>query len=63
MQPGSLEGKAAIVTGAGRGVGRSISIALAANGASVALAARTEVELQSVYEAIADIVLPWKCVN
>ncbi|MEE2707003.1 MAG: SDR family oxidoreductase [Planctomycetota bacterium] len=34
--------KVAIVTGAGRGIGRSIAIALAANGVRVVLAARSE---------------------
>ena len=39
-----LDGKVAIVTGASRGIGRSISRGLAAHGASVVVAARTEVD-------------------
>ncbi len=39
---GRLEGRAAIVTGASRGLGRAIALALAAEGAAVAVAARTE---------------------
>ena len=39
---GRLAGRAAIVTGASRGLGRSIALALAAEGAAVAVAARTE---------------------
>ncbi|MCU1397369.1 MAG: 3-oxoacyl-ACP reductase [Acidimicrobiales bacterium] len=38
---GVLEGKVAIVTGAGQGVGRGIALALAAEGASVVIAGRT----------------------
>ena len=39
---GRLPGRAAIVTGASRGLGRSIALALAAEGAAVAVVARTE---------------------
>ena len=37
-----LVGRAAIVTGASRGLGRAIALALAAEGAAVAVVARTE---------------------
>ena len=39
-----LEGKVAIVTGASRGIGKAIAIALAEEGADVVVAARTEEE-------------------
>ncbi|MDR1070887.1 MAG: SDR family NAD(P)-dependent oxidoreductase, partial [Gracilibacteraceae bacterium] len=38
---GKLEGKTAIVTGAGQGVGRAIAAAYAGEGARVVLATRT----------------------
>ncbi len=41
-----LKGKTAIVTGAGRGIGRAIAIGLAEAGADVALLARTEENLK-----------------
>ena len=40
-----LEGKTAIVTGAGQGVGRGIALALAGEGAAVVVAGRTEAKL------------------
>lgn len=50
----SLEGRTALITGAGRGIGRGIALGLAAQGASVVLAARTRDQLDEVAKAIAD---------
>lgn len=47
-----LAGKRAVVTGAGRGIGRSIALALAHAGADVAVTARTSMELD---ELVAEI--------
>jgi 3-oxoacyl-[acyl-carrier protein] reductase len=43
-----LQGQVGIITGAGRGIGRSIALALARKGVRLALAARTEAQVQTV---------------
>jgi NAD(P)-dependent dehydrogenase (short-subunit alcohol dehydrogenase family) len=48
----SLRGKVAIVTGASRGIGRSIALGLAEHGADVALAARHEGPLAEAAAAV-----------
>lgn len=50
-----LDGKVAVVTGAGRGIGAASALALAEAGADVLLSARTDEQLQGVAQQIADL--------
>ncbi len=50
--PFRLDGKVALVTGAGRGIGRAVALALAAAGAELVLNSRTPAELQAVADEI-----------
>jgi 2-deoxy-D-gluconate 3-dehydrogenase len=53
--PLPLDGKVALVTGASRGIGRAVALALARAGADVALGARTARDLKLVADEIADL--------
>jgi 2-deoxy-D-gluconate 3-dehydrogenase len=50
-----LDGKIALITGAGRGIGRATALTLARAGADVALVARSEAELLSAAQAIEEL--------
>ncbi len=50
----NLQGKVALVTGAGRGIGKAISLMLGQSGCRVILAARTREQLEEVHREIRD---------
>lgn len=54
-----LTGKTALVTGAGRGIGRAIALSLAAAGARVLAVARTESDLLSLAAEAEGRITPW----
>ena len=54
MADQTLSGRSAVVTGASRGLGRAIAIALADAGAAVALVARDREKLQAVQREIGE---------
>jgi len=49
--PSLLKDRVAIITGAGRGIGKAIAVAFAREGARLFLAARTESELRDTVSA------------
>lgn len=51
----TLEGRRAVVTGGGKGIGRGIAICLAEAGADVVVSSRTQEDLAEVVEAIAGL--------
>jgi len=52
----NLQGKKAIITGAGKGIGRATALALAKEGVSLGLIARTEKDLQQVASEVGNLV-------
>jgi len=53
--PFTLAGKAMIVTGAGKGIGKAIAIEAAKSGAELAIGCRTAADLETVAAAIRDL--------
>ncbi|MGW6374631.1 SDR family NAD(P)-dependent oxidoreductase [Rhodococcus sp. NPDC055112] len=61
---GTLDGKVALITGAGQGIGQGISFALAKEGVAIAVAGRTESKLDATVAAIREFggtAIPVRC--
>lgn len=52
LQRFTLDGSVAVITGAGRGIGRAIALAYAENGADVVCAARTLADVEAVADEV-----------
>jgi len=58
MRTARLQGKTAVVTGGGSGIGEGIALALAAEGARVIITGRSEAKLRAVAESLQDKAAP-----
>ena len=52
-EAGPLDGRVAVITGGGRGIGRELALAMAAAGAAVVVSARSADQLDEVTATIA----------
>jgi NAD(P)-dependent dehydrogenase (short-subunit alcohol dehydrogenase family) len=49
---GRLDGRVALITGSGRGIGRAIALAMAREGAKIAVSSRTHAEIDAVVKEV-----------
>ncbi len=56
-----LEGKTAVITGAGRGIGAAVAKDLASHGAAVVVSARTQKEIEAIADEIGEAATPVEC--
>jgi len=51
----SLKGKTAVITGAGKGLGKAMALALAAEGVNIGLIGRTTIDLETLHTELANL--------